>query len=102
LLLRSRSQRRLRRAQATFGLGSQKDDPSALLFPYIHPSAWKGYSPKFACRGFSEVGLPLYGVLESSALAGKPRHKPWALAGIRDRGEASVMVVYFLLARGEK
>jgi hypothetical protein len=39
---------------------------SALSLALIHRSAWSKYSQNFAIRGFSEVGLPLYGVLRSS------------------------------------
>ena len=39
------------------------------------------YSPECVEGEFSE--LRMYGVLGNSALGGKPRHKPWALAGIR-------------------
>src|SRR5829696_5756107 len=43
---------------------TSKDD---LYPPYpIHPSAWNRNSANFAFWGFSEVGLPLYGVLRSS------------------------------------
>ena len=39
---------------------------SALLLVLIHPSAWNRNSAKFAFWAFSEVGLPIYGVLRSS------------------------------------
>jgi hypothetical protein len=43
--------------------GRSCSDPSSCS---IHPSAWKGNSANFAFWGFSEVQLPLYGVLRSS------------------------------------
>src|SRR4028118_353412 len=46
-----------------------------LLATLIHPSAWKGYSPKFAPRGFSEIraqGVLRSGLPVAERLAGSP------------------------------
>src|SRR4028119_1734642 len=40
-------------------LASRHASPKWAIFDPIHPSAWKGDSPYFACSGFSEVGREL-------------------------------------------
>jgi hypothetical protein len=40
--------------------------PGLSLLTFIHPSAWNRNSANFAFWGFSEVELPIYGVLRSS------------------------------------